>query len=178
MKHIVPIDREIRLAEDEIIVSKTDTKGRITYANRVFMKVAGYSEQELLGVPHNIVRHPDMPRGVFRMMWATLQKGDEFFGYVKNLCKDGSFYWVLANVTPDCDCDGQVRGYYSVRRKPSAQAIATLVPVYQQMLALEQQSHGQEAMNRSQAYLDDLLKSMDCDYLTFVLKLIQKDAHS
>lgn len=171
---ITPVNQEIRLGDDEIIVSKTDTKGHITYANRTFMRIAGYAEPELLGVPHNILRHPDMPRGVFKMMWATLQSGNEFFGYVKNLCKNGHFYWVVANVTPDYDAKGQLRGYYSVRRKPSAEAIAAVTPVYKHMLDLEQRSKGQDAMASSLGYLDELLKSHDCDYTTFVLNLIQK----
>ena len=131
---ITPIDREIRLGDDEFIVSKTDTKGIITYCNRVFMHIAGYSEAELLGKQHNIVRHPDMPRGVFRFLWQTLQDGEEFFGYVKNMCKSGAYYWVFANVTPDYDARGRVVGYYSVRRKPSDQAIAALAPIYKEML--------------------------------------------
>lgn len=173
-----PVNQEIRLGDDDIIVSKTDTKGQITYANRIFMKIAGYAEPELLGVPHNILRHPDMPRGVFKMMWATLQSGNEFFGYVKNQSKDGRFYWVLANVTPDRDAKGQLRGYYSVRRKPAAQAVATVMPIYQQMLDLERQAKGQEAMTRSLAHLERLLNAHGCDYTTFVLNLIQKSAQS
>lgn len=169
-----PVNQEVRLGDEDMIVSKTDTKGHITYANRTFMKIAGYAEPELLGVPHNILRHPDMPRGVFRLMWATLQSGEEFFGYVKNLCKDGSFYWVLANVTPDRDASGQLRGYFSVRRKPTQGALNTVMPIYKKMLELEQQTKGQDAMIRSIAYLDGLLKEHQTDYSRFVLQLIQK----
>lgn len=100
---ITPTRSEVRLADDEFIVSKTDPKGRITYANRTFMKISGFAEPELLGIQHNVVRHPDMPRAVFKLLWETLERGEEFFGYVKNLCRDGSFYWVLANITPDYD---------------------------------------------------------------------------
>ena len=91
------------MRDEDFIVSKTDAKGRISYSNRIFMEFAGYAEHELLGVQHNIVRHPDMPRAVFKVMWETLQAGQEFFGYVKNMASDGSFYWVFANVTPDMD---------------------------------------------------------------------------
>ncbi|TWH64913.1 aerotaxis receptor [Azomonas agilis] len=177
-REIVPNNREIRLDASEFIVSKTDTRGVITYANRTFMKIAGYSELELLGMPHNIVRHADMPRGVFKLMWSTLQAGEEFFGYVKNLCKDGSFYWVLANVTPDRDAAGHLRGYYSVRRKPSPENLAILIPIYQQMAALEQQAKGQEAIQRSQTYLAELLKTKNTDYTSFVLDLVRKDISS
>lgn len=170
-----PTSREVRLGEDDLIVSKTDVKGHITYANRTFMRIAGYSERELLGEPHNIVRHPDMPRGVFKLMWSTLQNGQEFLGYVKNLCKDGSFYWVLANVTPDRDAKGNIRGYFSVRRRPSAQGIAVVAPIYQQMVHLEQQAKGQEAMTRSGAYLEDLLKANGGSYTAFILNLVQQE---
>lgn len=93
---ITPRNNEHALREDEFIVSKTDTRGVITYCNRTFMRISGFSEAELFGQPHNIIRHPDMPRGAFRLLWKQLQAGNEFFGYVKNLCKDGSYYWVLA----------------------------------------------------------------------------------
>src|SRR5580704_8741733 len=99
MKHsaVRPTGRERTFPEDEIIASKTDVKGVITYANRTFMEVSLYSEEELLGQPHSIVRHPDMPRCVFKLLWDTIQKGDEIFAYVKNMCKNGDFYWVFAH---------------------------------------------------------------------------------
>ena len=123
-KNIQPIDRERKLRVEDFIVSKTDPSGRITYCNRVFMEIAGYAESELLGQQHNIIRHPDMPRVVFHLLWQTLSNGREFFGYIKNLCKDGSYYWVFANLTPTFDAGGRIVGYYSVRRRPTAQAIA------------------------------------------------------
>lgn len=89
--NITPNNNERRLGEDDFIVSKTDTSGRITYANHIFMDIAGYPEHELLGIQHNLIRHPDMPRGVFRFMWETLKAGNEFIGFAKNLCADGSF---------------------------------------------------------------------------------------
>lgn len=175
---IVPNNNEIRLADDDLIVSKTDVKGRITYANRTFMRIAGFAEPELLGMPHNIIRHPDMPRGVFKLLWDTLQGGNEFFGYVKNLCKDGSFYWVMANVTPDFDPSGQLRGYYSVRRRASEQGIATMAAIYRRMIELERQASGRESMSLSQGYLNELLQSQGCDYTAFVLDVIKKDGRS
>ena len=174
-QRVNPSSREVRLSDDDLIVSKTDTKGHITYANRTFMQIAGYSELELLGQPHNIVRHPDMPRGVFKLMWATLQSGQEFLGYVKNLCKDGSYYWVLANVTPDLDAAGKVQGYHSARRRPSAQGVATMTPIYQQMLDLERQAKGQDSMTRSLAYLESLLQSHGGDYSHFILDLTRQE---
>jgi len=106
------------MREDDFIVSKTDIKGRISYANEIFIEFSEFKESELIGKPHNIIRHPDMPRSVFRFMWQTLQKGEEFSGYVKNLGKHGSFYWVFANVTPSYGPGNKLLGYFSVRRKP------------------------------------------------------------
>lgn len=171
---IIPKNDEVRLNNDEFIVSKTDTKGRITYINRVFMQIAGYNEAELLGKQHNIIRHPDMPRGVFKFMWQTLQQEKEFFGYVKNLCRDGSYYWVFANVTPDYDAQGQLTGYYSVRRKPSLQAINTLTPIYAEMLALEKRTPTSQAAEKSIELLNSKLQSLGKGYFEVVMGLDQE----
>ncbi len=168
---IIPTQHEVSLRDDEFIVSKTDTKGRITYANRVFMSIADYSEDRLLGVQHNIIRHPDMPRGVFRFMWNTLKQGDEFFGYVKNMTARGDYYWVLANVTPDLDENDQLVGYFSVRRKPKRSALDTVIPIYQEMLALEQRSGPAQAPDASMALLSDKLKGLGMSYERFVLSI-------
>jgi len=155
---IVPNNHERKLGDDDFIVSKTDKSGRITYANRIFMDIAGYSEEKLLGVQHNIIRHPDMPRGVFRFMWNTLKAGEEFFGFAKNLCADGSYYWVFANITPDYDKNGQLSGYYSVRRKPPQSALDSLIPVYHEMRLIEKRSTTSEAPDLSLDYLHDVVK--------------------
>lgn len=175
---ITPIDHEVSLSDDEFIVSKTDTKGIITYVNRTFMSIAGYSEPELLGKQHNIIRHPDMPRGAFKLLWDTLQQGNEFFGYVKNLCKDGSYYWVFANVTPDYDTRGQLRGYYSVRRKPTRTAINTITPVYKKMLEIEHNGAAKDATQRSMAYLAQTLESLNTDYQSLILSLDNQENRS
>lgn len=95
-------EKEILLSLDQMIVTKTDLKGQITYANRTFMEIADFQEHEVLNKPHNLIRHPDMPRGVFRLMWKTLQKRQEFFGVVKNYTSNRKqYYWVLANITTE-----------------------------------------------------------------------------
>ena len=168
-------DEEIKLHDGEFIVSKTDTTGRVTYANRVFMEICGYSEEELLGVQHNIIRHPDMPRGVYRFLWSTIETGQEFFGFVKNLCADGRYYWVFANVTPDYDINGEVIGYLSVRRKPSQKAIDTLVPIYKAMIDIESNSASKKtAPDESIAFLVQQLEDMKIDYQSFVLGLFNE----
>lgn len=128
--------REIVVPEDEFIVTKTDTQGKITYANRVFMRIANYREDQLLNQNHNIIRHPDMPRGVFYGLWKTLKEGREFFGFVKNATADGDYYWVFANITPDYK-DEELVGYFSVRRTPSSKAKQVIEAVYEEMLAVE-----------------------------------------
>lgn len=135
-----PSGHERFFEPDEIIVSKTDLRGRITYANRVFMRVAGYTEAELLGAPHSIVRHPDMPRCVFRLLWDTIQAGHEIFAYVKNMAKNGDHYWVFAHVTPTFDDRGAIVGYHSNRRVPERTAIATIAPLYEALLRLEDEA--------------------------------------
>ncbi len=119
MRNNMPVTNvEIQLKDTTLIVSKTDLKGQITYINRDFIDISGFSEQELIGQPHNIVRHPDMPVEAFADLWATLKAGRPWTGMVKNRCKNGDYYWVLANATPIWE-NGQVTGYMSVRRMPS-----------------------------------------------------------
>lgn len=168
---LTPTQTEVSLREDEFIVSKTDLKGRITYANRTFMRIASYNEAQLLNIQHNVVRHPDMPRGVFKFLWDTLQTGQEFFGYVKNMAANGDHYWVFANVTPDWDQDGNVIGYYSVRRKPKQSAIDAVWPIYQEMLALEKKVGPAQAMDASLGLLQDKLKALNIGYEELVLSL-------
>jgi PAS domain S-box-containing protein len=149
---VTPTGVERLLGEDELIVSKTDTKGIITYANDVFCRMAAIPEPELLGQPHNIIRHPDMPRAVFKLLWDTLEAGREIFAYVVNLAADGAHYWVLAHVTPTFDRDRRIIGHHSNRRCPSRQAIEAVTPVYAALRAEEQRharpSAGLEASTR------------------------------
>jgi len=158
---------EKTFAEDEIIVSKTDTKGIVTYGNELFIKMSGYTEQELMGANHNIIRHPDMPKIVFKLLWDTVQAKKEIFAYVKNMAKDGSYYWVLANVTPSYDLKGNIIGYYSVRRKPTQSAINKIAPIYDALIAAEKKG----GMNESLKLLDSTLLSVGMSYEEFALSL-------
>ncbi len=168
---IKPTNEERFLQDDEIIVSKTDTQGRLTYANETLIAVSGFHEDELLGQQHNIVRHPDMPRGVFKLLWDTLQAGEEFNGYVKNLRKDGAFYWVFANITPSYDSSGKLIGYYSVRRKPRKEALSIIKPLYEKMLAAEKEIGSKGAIATSIALLNDLLNEKGVSYDEFTCTL-------
>ena len=142
---IVPTGREVTFRDDEIIVSKTDLKGTITYANDVFVRVSGYDERELLGSPHSLIRHPDMPRCVFKLLWDTIQRGDEIFAYVVNLAKNGDHYWVFAHVTPTFDMNGSILGYHSNRRSPDRAAVKRVEALYGQLLAEERRHTDRKA---------------------------------
>lgn len=170
-QNIQAINREVVVAEDGFIVSKTDASGRLTYINRTFMEVSGFIESELLGHQHNVIRHPDMPRGVFQLLWQELKANREFFGYVKNICRDGAYYWVFANVTPDVDEDGNLRGYYSVRRKPVPGAVSAIAPIYTKMLEEENRGDRKTAPDRSVKILQDHLEAQNQSYIQFMQQL-------
>lgn len=142
-----------RWPSDQLIISKTDVKGKIIYANRLFMQVSEMHEGQLLGKPHSVIRHPDMPRGVFRHMWKTLQAGDEFFGLIKNKTYTDKYYWVLANVTPNFNIDtGEVVGYFSVRRQINESVEVVVTGLYDQMRQIES-AGGNQAIDRSVDFL-------------------------
>jgi PAS domain S-box-containing protein len=157
---------------EEIIVSKTDLRGRITYANAVFQRVAEMTEAELLGQPHSIIRHPDMPRCVFRLLWDTLQDGREIFAYVVNRSKSGGHYWVFAHVTPTFDERGRIVGYHSNRRVPDREAVEQAEKVYA-MLRQEESRHGhpREAADAGVRLLNKILKDAGVTYEQWVFSL-------
>ncbi|MCX7946419.1 MAG: PAS domain-containing protein [Hydrogenophilus sp.] len=168
-----PTNTEVTFSEHEFIVSKTDLKGRITYGNRVFMRVSGYQEDELIGSPHNIVRHPDMPRGAFKHLWDTIQQGKEWFGFVKNMGKSGHYYWVFANVTPDIEA-GRIVGYFSVRRQAPRKAIEAVTPLYAEMLRIEREAGAARACEASLAWLTERLRALGTTYEALILSLYQE----
>ncbi len=151
---------ERKLNDNDFIVSKTDLRGKITYCNRIFMEMAEYEEEELLGAPHNIIRHKEMPKAVFKLLWEKIQKKEEVFAFVLNETKNKNEYWVFANVTASLDERGNIIGYYSVRRKPNPKALEIIKPLYAKMLEVEK-SQGIEASTR---VLTELLAEKGMDY--------------
>jgi len=137
----------LELGKDDFIISKTDLKGKITYVNQTFMKIAEYTEEELIDKPHSIIRHPSMPKAVFKLLWDTIVQKEEIFAFVLNKTKNGNEYWVYANVTASLDENGKIVGYYSVRRKPNPEAIEIIKPLYAKMLETEKRS-GVEASTK------------------------------
>ncbi|MDD3817830.1 MAG: PAS domain-containing protein [Thiovulaceae bacterium] len=155
------------LNEDDFIISKTDKKGIITYGNEKFIHMSGYKEHELLGAPHNILRHEDMPKVVFDTLWREIAQKREIFAFVKNRCKNGDHYWVFANLTASIDKRGEVIGYYSVRRKPNPAAIREVEPLYKTLRDAEK-AGGIEA---SRNIMNRLLQEKGVQYNEFIVNL-------
>lgn len=167
--------QEVTFSADELIVTKTNLQGKITYANRTFMRVANFAESHLLGYDHNIIRHPEMPRGVFYGLWKTLKEKHEFFGFVKNLTSDGHYYWVFANITPDY-VGKDVVGYYSVRRQAPKVAVETINQIYKEMLDREKTFSRQEAPQASWNWmLQAVYERTGKEYEELVLELYQSN---
>lgn len=160
--------------DNEIIVSKTDTKGRLTYVNDVFLRLADYTEKDCLGEPHSMIRNPEMPRCVFKLLWDTIQDGREIFAYVVNRSANGDHYWVVAHVTPSRDNNGSIIGYHSNRRTPNRQILeGTIIPLYQQLLAEEQKhANSKDGMAASMQMLEALYKDQGMEYDEFIAGII------
>jgi PAS domain S-box-containing protein len=171
-----PTGVERTFAADELIVSKTDRRGIITYANDVFLRVSAYTRDEVIGQPHNMIRHPEMPRAVFALLWDTLARGQELFAYIDNLAADGASYWVLAHVTPSYDTGGRVVGYHSSRRRPSPRAVDRLRPLYQQLVA-EERRHptARAAVDASSALLGELVAAQASSYEDLIWSVIDAE---
>lgn len=155
------------MQDEDFIVSKTDLQGRIIYCNKIFMDMAEYSEEELLGKAHSILRHPDMPKAVFKFLWETIPKKQEVFAYIVNKTKNGNDYWVYANVTASVDKNDKIVDYYSVRRKPNQKALDVIIPLYKKMIEVEKSS----GVDASFKVLTDILKEKGVSYDEFIISL-------
>ncbi|ECO2764249.1 TPA: PAS domain-containing protein [Campylobacter coli] len=158
---------EIFLAKDALITSKTDLKGNIIYANNDFLKYAGYKVDELLYKSHNIVRHEDMPRTVFKCLWDYVQNGKEIFAFVKNKAKDGRYYWVFANITASFDKQGNIINYYSVRRAPNRKVLPIIEEIYKTLLEKEKQGGIKAGLQT----LNDIVNSHNTHYNHLIFDL-------
>ncbi|PRY17267.1 PAS domain-containing protein [Kineococcus rhizosphaerae] len=171
-----PTGQERTFSADELIVSKTDPRGLITYANDVFLRVGAFERHEVIGQPHNIIRHPDMPKAVFKLLWDTVSSGRELFAYVNNLAADGANYWVLAHITPSLDRSGRIVGYHSNRRKPSAEGVRAASALYDRLLAEERRhSGGKAAVQASSALLAQVLAERGVSYEEFVWSIVPEE---
>lgn len=167
------VDNEILLQDDSLITSKTDLSGRITYANHDFIRFSGYSEEELIGANHNIIRHSFMPRVIFKVLWDNIKRGKEINAFVVNRNKIGLDYWVYANVTPTLDSNNNIISYYSVRRKPNREAIAMIKNVYSKLLEAESiaRREGRDDMAASEKLLGEILQSINMSHQLFFITL-------
>ena len=163
MKRPIPLNKEIKLGK-EIIVSKTDQRGVITYGNDVFVKVSGYDLDELINTNHNILRHPDMPKAVFALLWDKIRKGENITAVVKNLSKSGAYYWVITDFEIQKDDKGKIRNYVAFRRAAPKEVVKVMEPIYANMLNVEQE-HG---MSASANYLFGLLDDKHMNYNEFI----------
>jgi len=161
--------------DDDIIVSKTDLTGRLTYTNRIFLQIAGYSEKEVIGEQHSIIRHPDMPRCIFKLLWDTIQSGTEVFAYVINRCKNGDHYWVYAHVTPSRDVSGEIIGYHSNRRVPERKILdEAIIPLYKELKATEEKHQNRkEGLEASQDMVSAFLAERSLAYDEFIMTVGQ-----
>ena len=160
MQKPTPIDEEIKLDPKRYIISETDAKGKITYCNDYFMEVSGYNAEELIGKAHNIVRHPDMPKVVFKLLWETISKGKNINAVVKNLAKDGRYYWIFTEFESVKDmATGEIMGYHADRKSISPHVLEIIAELYAELLKIEQK----EGVEASEKYLIAFLKERGDD---------------
>ncbi|MFT7859937.1 MAG: PAS domain-containing protein [Sulfurimonas sp.] len=160
---------EIKLSEIKPILSRTDLKGNIQYCNKYFQEVSGYSEQELIGSPHNIIRHPDMPKVIFKLMWERLKQQRDILAVVKNRAKNGDHYWVTTLFeTRHHPFTKQAEGYLALRKAAPKKAVEAITPLYQKLLEIEKR----DGMSASEEYLLKFLREQNVDYDTYMKELV------
>ncbi|MEA1983670.1 MAG: PAS domain-containing protein [Campylobacterota bacterium] len=162
MTHPTPNNNEIKLDSKRYIVSKTDAKGIIEYGNDYFVEISGYSDAELIGQPHSILRHPDMPKVIFKMMWERISAANNIMAVVKNLSKDGSYYWVVTEFEPKVDSiTNEVISYTAFRKAVSQKAIDTMEPIYKKLLDIEKDAGVDASEKYLRGFLEDKHKTYD-----------------
>lgn len=165
--------KEKTFDEDDIIVSKTDLTGKLTYGNRTFYRLAGLDEKDCLGHQHNIIRHPEMPRAVFELLWNTVKADKEIFAYVVNRSSNGDHYWVFAHVTPSYDGSGNAVGYHSNRRVANRQVLDDhIIPLYKDLLQIEKSAASpKDGLEASCKVIEDLLAKNKVGFNEFMFSL-------
>jgi PAS domain S-box-containing protein len=161
----IPKDHEIVLDPYKTIMSKTDKKGIIEYANYYFMEISGYKEWELMGQPHNVIRHPDMPKLIFKVLWDRLNEAKPIKAVVKNLAKDGSYYWVIADFKTVTDNEGNIIAHYARRKAVPENVKEKISELYKSLMVLEKTG----GMDASEVYFNGMLEDLHTDYDEFLL---------
>lgn len=164
-----PSDREVDWNKSKVLLSKTDTKGTILYANEDFIDVSGYDEFELVGQPHNIVRHPDMPKVIFKFLWDSIKSSQNIHAIIKNMSKTGRYYWVVTDFKIIADADGEIVGYFGTRKSVPEDIIVKFIePLYKKLLHIEEAS----GLHASEEYLVGFLEERKKTYMEYVDHLI------
>ncbi|MEH6403930.1 MAG: PAS domain-containing protein [Sneathiella sp.] len=158
---------------DGLIVSKTDLQGKLVYGNRLFYELADLTEKDCLGTQHNIVRHPEMPRAVFDLLWKTIKNGKEIFSYVVNRASNGDHYWVFAHVTPSFDKAGEMNGYHSNRRVPDKFIVnRDIIPLYKKLCEIETRDPSPKSgLEKSSNFIKELLKKEQKEFNELMFSL-------
>ncbi|MDX1737087.1 MAG: chemotaxis protein [Alphaproteobacteria bacterium] len=171
--NVAPNGNEISFDDSEVIVSKTDPTGKLTYGNRVFFRMCHMGPRQCIGEQHNIIRHPGMPRVVFDLLWDTIQEGQEIFAFVNNLAANGDNYWVFAHVTPSYNQDGEIIGYHSSRRTPNRKALDDHIkPLYEALHEIEDNaSSPKEGMHQARDEVSKLLAAKGMEFNEFMFSL-------
>ena len=169
LRRPVPLDSEIILDPFRTIMSKTDKKGIIEYANDYFIEVSEYREWELMGQPHNVIRHPDMPKIIFKILWDRLFRGENIHAVVKNLAKSGKYYWVVTDFQTKYNPDGSIRAFYSRRKAIPLQVKAFFEDLYQKLKKIEDE----KGMEASGIYLNNYLQDENISFDELILNLFQ-----
>ena len=162
------VGKEIKLDPSKTIMSKTDKKGIIEYANEYFMEISGYEEYELMGKPHNIIRHPDMPKVIFKELWVRLKKGENIHALVKNLTKNGDYYWVLTNFETKYDKEGEIISHYSRRKAAPGNAVYQIEKLYKTLLAIEKT----QSVAVAEKYFVGMLEEKNMSYDEFIFDIL------
>ena len=170
---ISPTGIERQFGDSEILVSRTDKEGYITYCNAFFRDLTGYGNISLLGQPHNCVRHPEMPRSIFKIMWDELEAKKDVFAYVQNLTTNGDHYWTFAHITPSRDERGDVVGYEASRRVPNRTTVREVIePLYKKLCEIENKPKSEAAgLKAGCNHLTQMLQEKSTSYRRFVLSL-------
>lgn len=166
-----PVNEEIAWDKTKTIKSKTDDVGTIDYVNSTFVEVSEYTKEELIGQPHNILRHPDMPKVIFKLLWENLKKGTNFNAIVKNMTKTGKYYWIVTNFDIFKDSSGTPSSFMGVRTSIPDGVISEVTPLYEELLAIEKE----KGIEDSETYLQKFLEGNGGDYISFVKNIMQKN---
>ncbi len=166
-----PVNEEIIIPDNEVLISVTDPKGTITKANDIFVKVSGYGEDELIGSSHNIIRHPDMPKVMFKIVWTHIQEKENVMAVVKNLAKDGKYYWVVTDFVTRVDAERNILNYTAYRRPVHDKVKNAVIPLYKVLCAIEDF----DGMEASEKYLNDYFEKKGITYDEMIEEIIVKN---